>query len=113
MNSIINTKGLDISKPSDFAKFVALAQEFQGQIDAAWGLVEEQMQNRNIQKIAGDWGTISMAERKNWKATKQLPPRFYKQTLDTAKLNFLNKAGEKLPEGAEYTTTSYISKRFK
>jgi hypothetical protein len=112
-NSIINTKGLDITKPNQFADIVAQAKDLQGQLEAFWGAVEQQMLEKGISNLKGDFGSISVAERKTWKATKQLPPRYYKQVLDTSKLNFLFKAGEKLPEGAEYSTSQYITKRLK
>jgi hypothetical protein len=113
MKSLINLQDVDITKPEQFAKFVAAAKEIQGQLDAAWGYVEQSMLDGNVTQLKGEWGTVSLAERKNWKATTVLPPRYYKQTLDTAKLNFLYKAGEQLPAGAEFTTSQYITKRIK
>lgn len=109
----INTNKLDISKPAQFAEFVAQAKALANVLEEAWGVVEQQMLDRNVDKLSGDWGSISVAERKNWKATGQLPPRYYKTVLDTSKLNFLFKAGEKLPAGAEFTTSQYITKRLK
>lgn len=107
----INTKALDISKPKQFAEFVSQAQALANVLEEAWGIVEQQMLDRNVKQVKGDWGTLSIAERRNWKITGNLPPRFYKQTVDTAKLNFLQGRGEKLPKGATLTKTKYITKK--
>jgi hypothetical protein len=109
----INTKGLDISKPAQFAQFVAQAQALQNTIEEAWGVVEQQMLDRNVKQVKGDWGSLSIGTRRNWKVEGQLPPRFYKQTIDTAKLNFMQGRGEKLPKNAKLTTTKYLTKRLK
>ena len=107
----INTKKLDISKPAQFADFVAQAKALQNVLEEAWGIVEQQMLDRDVKQLKGDWGTISIAERRNWKVVGNLPPRFYKQTVDTAKLNFLQKNGDKLPKGAVMSTSKYMTKK--
>jgi hypothetical protein len=112
-NSIINTQGLDISKPADFANFVKLAKEVQTQLDAAWGFVEQQMLDRNVKSLKGDWGTISTAERINWKVNQnEVDPYYLKSAPDTKKLKAAFDAGE-LPVGADFTTSVYITKRIK
>jgi hypothetical protein len=107
----INTKGLDISKPKQFAEFVAQAQALSNVLEEAWGIVEQQMLERNVKQVKGDWGTLSIAERRNWKVTGQLPPRFYKQVVDTSKLNFMQAHGEKLPKGVSMSKSKYITKK--
>lgn len=107
----INTKGLDISKPKQFAEFVAQAQALSNLLEEAWGVVEQQMLDRNVKQVKGDWGTLSIAERRNWKVEGTLPPRFYKQTVDTAKLNFLQGRGEKVPKNAKLSMTKYLTKK--
>lgn len=112
MNQLtINTKGLDISKAKQFAEFVEQAKTLQNAIEEAWGVVEQQMLDRNVKQLKGDWGTLSIAERRNWKVEGTLPPRFYKQTVDTSKLNFLQKNGEKLPKGAIMSTSKFLTKK--
>jgi hypothetical protein len=113
MNQVITTTNLDISKPASFADFVTLAKTLQNELDAAWGIVEQQMLDRDITQLKGEWGTVSIGERKNWKATGQLPPRFYKQTLDTTKLNFMLSHGDTLPAGVDYSVKQYLTKRIK
>lgn len=109
--SIINTKGLDISKPKQFAEFVEQAKALQNVLEEAWGIVEQQMLDRNVKQVKGDWGTLSIAERRNWKVTGNLPPRFYKQTVDTSKLNFMQAHGEKLPKGVVMSKSKYMTKK--
>jgi hypothetical protein len=111
--SLLNTKGLDISNPATFESFVTQAKQLQNLLENAWGQVEEQMLNHNVKSIKGDWGSLTIAERKSWKATGDLPPRFYKQTLDTTKLNFMLNHGDTLPEAVEMKTTQYLTKRIK
>lgn len=112
-NSLINTQGLDIAKPADFAQFVQAAKELQNQLDMAWGLVEQQMIDRGVKKLTGDWGTISQAERINWKVNvNAVDPYYLKPAADTKKLRAAFEAGE-LPDGADFTTSVYITKRIK
>lgn len=112
-NEIITTEGLDIAKPQSFAEFVALATKVQGELEAAWGYVEQQMLDRGVNKIQGDWGSISVAERMNWKTNlNTIDPYYLKPAADTKKLKAAWDAGE-LPEGADFTTSKYITKRIK
>jgi hypothetical protein len=108
--SIINTQGLDISKPADFANFVKLAKEVQTQLDAAWGFVEQQMLDRNVGDVQGNWGKVTLTHPKTLKMTSDVEAEFIqmKPTLDTKKVhNYEGLFGE-LPIGVEYV----IGKRF-
>lgn len=109
--AVLNLKGLDISKQTEFSTFVKQAKALQSQLDAAWALVDQQMKSRGISQVKGDWGTLSQAERKTWKADDTLPPRFYKQVLDTSKLNFMLTHGDVLPEGLELKVTKYLVRK--
>lgn len=111
-SNLLTTKGIKLNKPETFESFVKQAKELQNVLEDAWTQIEDQMLKHNVTSIKGEWGSLSIAERKNWKGDK-LPPRFYKQTLNTAKLNSMLKLGEKLPKGASYTTTQYLTKKIK
>lgn len=111
--AILNTANIDITKPESFAQFVAAAKEIQGQLEAAWGYVEQQMLDNSVSKVQGDWGNISFSERKNWKVNlNAIDPYFTKPTADTKKLNAAFAANE-MPEGADFNTSVYMTKRIK
>lgn len=112
MDQIIKTPKNIINQGSDFLQFIELQKELTSQIEAAWHEIQTTMLDHDVSSIKGDWGYISVAERRNWKAT-DLPPRFYKQTLDTARLNSMFKLGDAIPKGASFTTTNYLAKRIK
>lgn len=86
------------------------AKTLQEELDSFYAHIQAEMEANGVTSVKGDWGHLTLATRKNWKAS-QLPPRFYKQTLDTAKLNFLYKTGDALPNGASFTETQYLAKR--
>jgi len=111
-HSIINTAGIDIANTADFAKFVALSKLVESQLKEAWGIVEQQMLDRGIAEVKGDWGKVSFVERMNWKAGKDLDPYYLKTAPDTKKLKAAFDANE-LPVGADFTTTVYIKKAIK
>lgn len=111
--AIINPNSVDISKPEQFAAFVAQAKALQTVLDEAWGTVEQQMVERGVTALKGDWGSILTAERKNWKVNvATIDPYYLKPAADTKKLNAAFAANE-MPEGADFTTSCYITKRIK
>jgi hypothetical protein len=71
------------------------------------------MEANDIKKIDGDWGYITLAERKLFVATGELPPRFYKRMLDSAKIKAHETMTGKLPENVATKSTLYLSKRIK
>lgn len=107
----INIKGVDISKAKQLAGLIEQANAAANVLEDFWGVVEQQMLDRNVKQVKGDWGTLSIAERRNWKVEGTLPPRFYKQTVDTAKLNFIEARGEKLPKGVSMSKSKYLTKK--
>lgn len=117
MNSklTINTNNLDISKPADFAAFALQAQELKNQLDAFWGAVEQQMNDRGVNKLKGDWGsvTISPAELLTIVDASQLDPQLTKPALDTKKVHgYVDVFGE-LPAGVGVRTVTKFTKRIK
>lgn len=113
MNTIPAITNKDIKTQSQkFLTAMQTAKAIQADLDAFWTAAETEMRNHSITSIKGDWGSLNMAQRKNWRADS-LPPRFYKQILDTAKLNAFYKSGVALPKGASFEVTTYLSKRIK
>lgn len=114
-NSIINTKGLDIAKAQSFANFVAAAKQMQNALDEAWGLVEQQMIDRGVTKVQGDWGTVSLEdmERLVIADATQLDPAVTKPALDTTKVRAYRKLMGDLPAGVATAQATRFVKRIK
>lgn len=115
MNSLLNTKGLDITKPADFAKFVTMAKEVQTQLDQAWGFVEQQMIDGGVTKVQGDWGSISFndAELLTITDATALDPAVTKAALDTKKVRAYREVMGELPAGVGTRTITKFVKRVK
>lgn len=100
------------NKTARFIRALQTAKTLEAELSSFYEHIQAEMTATGVTRLSGEWGSLSLATRKNWKADK-LPPRFYKQTLDTTKLNFLYKSGEKLPAGASFTESTYLTKRLK
>jgi hypothetical protein len=103
----------DIMKPSvKLVRALQQAKSLEAELARFYDSIEAEMVAHDVRSITGQWGSLSLATRKNWTAD-QLPARFYKRVLDTTKLNHLYKSGEKLPKGASFSETVYFTKRIK
>lgn len=87
-------------------EFMELKTSLEAEIKATWKAIESYMIDNNIKDVYN----LTIAEKKTWKVTGQLPPRFYKKTLDTSRLNFDLQHDNKLPKGASFTTSKYLTK---
>jgi hypothetical protein len=87
----------------------------QERIDATWAQVKDVMVANNIKSVKGPWGSITIAERKVFKATdlKDVPAKFIKKVLDTTKVGSTFTLEGKLPKGVEMSITQYLTKRIK
>jgi hypothetical protein len=111
-----NLEGLELqlSKDERFQAFLIKQKEAQQTIRDTWKTIEEQMIEHNIKSVKGEWGSITIAERTNYKADlDELPAKFIKKVADTTKIaNFAKLEGE-LPKGVTTSTTKYLMKRIK
>ena len=97
-----------------FQNFLTKQKEAQAQIAATWKKVEEQMIEHNVKSIKGEWGSITIAERTNYKADlDELPAKFIKKVADTTKIGTFHKLENKLPKGVTISTTKYLTKIIK
>lgn len=96
----------DIIPADAVHEFIELKTVLENQIKATWKALESYMVENNIKTL----DVLTMAEKKAWKVTGQLPPRFYKQVVDTSRFAFMVEHGEKLPKGVSCTTSSYLTK---
>lgn len=105
---------LEISKNEQFRAFLAKQKEAQAQISETWKIVEQQMIEHDIKSLKGDWGSLTIAERTNFKVDlDNLPTKFVKKVADTTKIATAYKLDGKLPKGVETSTTKYLTKRIK
>lgn len=102
-----------VENSNRFIEFVQYTKEVETRLKEAWSNVEDAMRTYNIKTLKGDWGTVSLGERKVWRTEMdKLPEQFKKITVDTTKLNNAFKAGIKV-DGADYTVSEYLTKRIK
>lgn len=109
--SIATVKQLDNSQ--QFIDFLRYQAEVQAEIEATWDVIKDRMDKYGVTKMSGDWGYITMAERKSFKATGKVAPRFFKQTLDSTKVSAYKKISGHLPAGVDQSTTKFLQKRIK
>lgn len=112
---IINTKDIDIAKPEAFAQFVAQAKALQGALNDAWTAVEQQMLDRGVDKLQGDWGAVSLQEAELLAVTDaaRLDPGITKPALDTKKVRAYRDLMGELPAGVGTRTITKFVKRVK
>lgn len=111
---ILAKKEQNIMMNPEFKEFLELQKAVNTKAEEIWGIVENSMIDNNIKQLKGDFGTISLAEKINWKADLQtLDEKFTKKTIDTTKLKNYLMLNNEVPDGASYTVTKYIVKRLK
>jgi hypothetical protein len=97
-----------------FRKFLELQKTTQDQIATVWKNIETQMIEHDVKSVKGDWGSITIAERQNFKANlDELPSKFVKKVADLSKIANSYALEGKLPKGVERTITKYLTKRIK
>lgn len=114
--SIALPKGLTVRKgeivqSEEFVTFVTAQKRLQEEIDNNWSMFQELMEKKNVATVKGSWGHITLATRKSLKATHPLPPRFYRQVLDTGKIEAYRTIKGDYPEGVVISTSKYLSKK--
>ena len=111
----INPNKLDISKPEAFAAFVAQAKALQNVLDEAWGVVEQQMLDRNVQALTGQWGSVKFeaAELLVISDPTVLDPGVTKAALDTKKVRAYRDLMGELPAGVTTKNINKFVKRVK
>lgn len=96
-------------------RFLQKQKEFTTKQAAFFQVIEDQMINNNIKSIKDWWGSLTIAERTNYKAPNidDVPPRFIKKALDTTKISAEFKLKNKLPKGIESSQSLFLQKRIK
>jgi hypothetical protein len=101
----------EIVQDDEFVAFVKAQKRLQEQLDNNWSMIQDLMENKKVATVKGNWGHITLATRKTLNAAHPLPPRFYKQALDTSKINAYKTMKGEYPEGVRETTSKYLSKK--
>lgn len=109
--SLKRGKAGNLAENAAFLDFLKIQQQMTAEIDKTWDVVKERMQQYDIKKIDGDWGHITMAERKNFSINGRVTDSFTKKVLDTSKVSQYFKLYKKLPAGVALSTTKYLSKK--
>jgi hypothetical protein len=112
---------LIISKPQlalDQAQAFLELVEMTKRVEQAWSAVSKVMipayeQGKIDKTMKGDWGSVTVGERKTWKVAHELPEEYYKKALDTTKLTYMYDHDEAFPAGVDFNVTPYITKRLK
>lgn len=82
----------------DLLAFMDAALTLQKQIDEGWGIIKAFMVEHKIDTTKGDWGYLTVGWNKTYVVSKELPPRFYKKTINNDMIKLYEKAHGKLPK---------------
>ena len=103
----------ELMQDERFKTFLIKQKEVQKEISDTWKQIETAMIENDVKSVKGDWGSITIAERLNWKTDETLPAKFYKKTVDTKRISDTYRLEGKAPKGATPSTTKYLTKRIK
>lgn len=107
--SLARGKTGNLADNAAFVDFLKIQKQLSTEIEATWDVIKQRMEQYDIDKINGDWGYITMAERKTYSGSPA--PRFTKNVLDTSKINAFVKLNSKLPAGIKVTTSRFLQKK--
>ena len=96
-----------------FAQAEAAFKELEAQKKDAELKIIEAMEVHSIPKLAGDWGTITLATRKSFKAIGAISNEFTKAALDSKKVSAYYTLNGDLPCNVEINETKYLVKKLK
>lgn len=104
----------ELSQNDQFKRFIEFQQTVREKSAEVFKNIEQTMIANDIKTVKGDWGSITVVERTNYKADlDELPAKFIKRTADTTKIALAHKLENKLPKGVTTTTTKFLMKKFK
>lgn len=98
-----------------FAAAEAQLKELKAKHDEVIEQIKEAMLANGVQRLDGDWGYITLAERTTYKADDimEVEAKYLKSVLDTDKVKAEATLTGKLPDGIYQVTTQYITKKLK
>lgn len=113
LQRFINNKSLVALRK--YAKLELQFNEAKKKAEAVTEQIKQAMIDNDVQKISGDWGSITLSERTTYKAEdlSEIPDNFTKRVLDNDKVKAEAVLTGELPAGVTVTKTKYIIKRLK
>jgi len=98
-----------------FAKLETHYKQMEKAAKEAAEQIKDAMIEAGVQRIDGEWGYITLAERTNYKAEdlEAIDQKYLKFTLDTTKVKAEATLTGKLPKGVVESKTQYITKKLK
>lgn len=113
LQRFINNKSLVALKK--FAKAEAAFKELKAKHDEVIEQVKQAMIDNGVDKIQGEWGSITLAERVTYTTDdiEWVDKKYTKPALDTAKIKAEAVLTGNLPDGIKVSRTQYITKKFK
>jgi hypothetical protein len=101
----------------EFQEKLVSLKELENSIKGVWKNIEKAMIDNDVKsiKLAHDHGTITIADRTNYKAADldDVPKKFLKRALDTKKIAAHKDLIGELPKGVIESHTKYLTKRIK
>jgi hypothetical protein len=121
---VIINKGVNMSKgeltkftkSEMFLRYVSLQKDLKAlevDLDEQWKKLKESMIENDINKVEGDWGSISIEKQSKYKKVGEVDAQFTKIELDTKKVSAHNTLTGELPDGVEKSEIIKLVKRFK
>jgi hypothetical protein len=118
-----DAQAIQLAKSPTTKKALAIINKF-AQAEAAFKQLEvekkeaeakiiEAMDAHGIPKLEGDWGTITLAARKTFRAIGEINDEFTKKAIDTKKVGAYYTLNGDLPVGVEVNETKYLVKKLK
>ena len=98
-----------------FAKAEAELKKREAEVKGIVEQIKQAMIDNDVQKLEGDWGYITLAERVSYKAEDldSVDEKYLKKALDTTKVKAEHTLTGDLPEGVVESKTQYITKKLK
>jgi hypothetical protein len=109
--SLARGKAGNLAENQAFLDFLQIQKEMTAEFDKTWEVIQRRMEQYGIQKIDGQWGHITMAERTTFSGVSSR--RFMRLALDTDKVKSYYSLYKKLPEGVKMAQTKYLAKKIK
>lgn len=103
----------ELSQNEDFKKFIEFQKEVRDKSAEVFKKIEQTMIDNDIKSVKGDWGSLTIVERKSWTYDVEvLPKKFIKKVVDTTKVDTAYKLEGTPPKGATFVTKKGLMKRF-
>jgi hypothetical protein len=99
-----------------FLRYISLQKDLKDlekDLKIEWDSLQKSMIENNVTKVDGDWGSITLATRKNYTYIEGVADEFMKTVIDTAKVGAHVTLTGEVPKGVELNETKYLTKKFK